>query len=159
MHPAAADDECTASMMDAATSERMHAAVFARRCLALWGGSDAGGECLAVGCDITDPAQVESMMEATRQQYGRLDYAFNNAGMMLFAPCVKCLARVLTACTHGGVAGCVMQQRRSNHLPSTVDHAHRPTELACASAASAAGVNNKAAAIHELPLEVRCRLL
>ncbi|KAF6254905.1 hypothetical protein COO60DRAFT_1537947 [Scenedesmus sp. NREL 46B-D3] len=38
-------------------------------------------ECLAVGCDITQPDQVAAMVSATRDKFGRLDYAFNNAGV------------------------------------------------------------------------------
>ncbi|WIA40913.1 hypothetical protein OEZ86_004573 [Tetradesmus obliquus] len=38
-------------------------------------------ECLAVCCDITQPDQVAAMVAATKDKFGRLDYAFNNAGI------------------------------------------------------------------------------
>ncbi len=43
----------------------------------------AGGrKALAIRCDVTDDAQVASMIERTMSNFGRLDAAFNNAGVM-----------------------------------------------------------------------------
>jgi NAD(P)-dependent dehydrogenase (short-subunit alcohol dehydrogenase family) len=41
---------------------------------------EAGGEAIWVGADVTRAAQVESLVRETMDTYGRLDYAFNNAG-------------------------------------------------------------------------------
>jgi NAD(P)-dependent dehydrogenase (short-subunit alcohol dehydrogenase family) len=41
---------------------------------------DAGGEAVWVETDVTQAAQVQSMVRATQDTYGRLDYAFNNGG-------------------------------------------------------------------------------
>ncbi len=41
----------------------------------------AGGTCTAIETDISQAAQVESMVAHTVERYGRLDCAFNNAGM------------------------------------------------------------------------------
>jgi NAD(P)-dependent dehydrogenase (short-subunit alcohol dehydrogenase family) len=41
---------------------------------------DQGGLVLAVGCDVTSSADVQAALAATVQTFGRLDYAFNNAG-------------------------------------------------------------------------------
>ncbi|MGE8496783.1 MAG: SDR family oxidoreductase [Pseudomonas sp.] len=41
----------------------------------------AGGEALFVRCDVTRDAEVQALMAATVEAYGRLDYAFNNAGI------------------------------------------------------------------------------
>lgn len=41
----------------------------------------AGGEAIAVRCDVTRDEQVKALIEQTLAQYGRLDYAFNNAGI------------------------------------------------------------------------------
>ncbi len=41
---------------------------------------DAGGEAIFVKTDVTDPAQVEALVQAAVDTYGRLDIAFNNAG-------------------------------------------------------------------------------
>jgi NAD(P)-dependent dehydrogenase (short-subunit alcohol dehydrogenase family) len=40
---------------------------------------EAGGDALAVRCDIGDPASISGLVDATRQHYGRLDVLVNNA--------------------------------------------------------------------------------
>jgi NAD(P)-dependent dehydrogenase (short-subunit alcohol dehydrogenase family) len=42
----------------------------------------AGYEAIAVKCDVSDDDQVAVMMERTVAEFGRLDMAFNNAGVM-----------------------------------------------------------------------------
>jgi NAD(P)-dependent dehydrogenase (short-subunit alcohol dehydrogenase family) len=39
-----------------------------------------GGQTLAVGCDVTRGEDVQAALTTTVQTFGRLDYAFNNAG-------------------------------------------------------------------------------
>ena len=47
----------------------------------------AGQRAIAVRCDVSDDAQVAAMVERTVAEFGRLDAAFNNAGVMaLIAP-------------------------------------------------------------------------
>ncbi len=41
----------------------------------------AGHQAIAVTCDVTNTAQVEAMIERAVTTYGRLDAAFNNAGV------------------------------------------------------------------------------
>jgi NAD(P)-dependent dehydrogenase (short-subunit alcohol dehydrogenase family) len=41
----------------------------------------AGGEAQFIRCDVTREAEVKALMEGTVAAYGRLDYAFNNAGI------------------------------------------------------------------------------
>jgi NAD(P)-dependent dehydrogenase (short-subunit alcohol dehydrogenase family) len=41
----------------------------------------AGGEALFVSADVTDATSVEAMVRRTTEHYGRLDVAFNNAGI------------------------------------------------------------------------------
>ncbi|ROL82051.1 short chain dehydrogenase [Pseudomonas protegens] len=41
----------------------------------------AGGEALFVPCNVTHEADVQKLMARTVEAYGRLDYAFNNAGI------------------------------------------------------------------------------
>lgn len=41
-----------------------------------------GWEAQFIACDVTDEAQVAAFMDATIARFGRLDYAFNNAGIM-----------------------------------------------------------------------------
>ena len=42
----------------------------------------AGHKALAVRCDVTDDTQVAAMIDRTVAEFGRLDAAFNNAGIM-----------------------------------------------------------------------------
>lgn len=42
---------------------------------------EAGGEASFVQCDVSDEKQVEAMVAKTLELYGRLDCAFNNAGV------------------------------------------------------------------------------
>jgi len=42
---------------------------------------DAGGEAIFVPCDVSVESQVQALIKETLSIYGRLDYAFNNAGI------------------------------------------------------------------------------
>lgn len=42
----------------------------------------AGGKAFAIRCDVSDDAQVAAMVDRTVAEFGRLDAAFNNAGVM-----------------------------------------------------------------------------
>jgi NAD(P)-dependent dehydrogenase (short-subunit alcohol dehydrogenase family) len=42
----------------------------------------AGHKVIAVRCDVSDDTQVEQMVDRTVAEFGRLDAAFNNAGVM-----------------------------------------------------------------------------
>jgi len=41
----------------------------------------AGGEATFIKCDVTKATEVEALVDQTVKTYGRLDYAFNNAGI------------------------------------------------------------------------------
>ena len=43
--------------------------------------ADKGHKTLAVACDVSDDAQVEAMVKKTVAEFGRLDAAYNNAGI------------------------------------------------------------------------------
>ena len=45
-----------------------------------------GVETLAVKCDITDTANVDSMVDSVMQKFGRIDILINNAGTGAVAP-------------------------------------------------------------------------
>ena len=44
--------------------------------------ASAGHKALAVRCDVSDDAQVAALVQRTVAEFGRLDAAFNNAGVM-----------------------------------------------------------------------------
>jgi NAD(P)-dependent dehydrogenase (short-subunit alcohol dehydrogenase family) len=43
--------------------------------------SDEGHRTLSIVCDVSDDAQVEAMIDKTLLEFGRLDAAYNNAGI------------------------------------------------------------------------------
>jgi len=45
--------------------------------------TSAGGKAISVVCDVTEEAQVAAMVERTVATFGRLDAAFNNAGIQV----------------------------------------------------------------------------
>jgi citronellol/citronellal dehydrogenase len=49
---------------------------------------EAGGEALAVKCDVTDDEQVRAMVQMTMDAYGRIDVLVNNAAITL-RPLIK----------------------------------------------------------------------
>jgi NAD(P)-dependent dehydrogenase (short-subunit alcohol dehydrogenase family) len=50
-----------------------------------------GGDGIFIKCDVSNDPDVKKMVEKTISQYGRLDYAFNNAGIEgLSAPTHEC---------------------------------------------------------------------
>lgn len=52
---------------------------------------ESGGEGIFIQCDVSKPADVKAMIEKTIATYGRLDYAFNNAGIEgMQAPVHEC---------------------------------------------------------------------
>ena len=44
---------------------------------------NAGGDVLALDCDVTDESQVNEMVQRALDRYGKIDVLFNNAGAMV----------------------------------------------------------------------------
>ena len=42
---------------------------------------EQGGRALAVRCDVTQATEVKAALDKTAEAFGRLDFAFNNAGI------------------------------------------------------------------------------
>lgn len=47
---------------------------------------DAGGKAVAVRADVSNPEQVDALIEAAVKNFGRLDILVNNSGIYEFAP-------------------------------------------------------------------------
>ena len=79
---------------------------------------DRGGECLFTHCDVTNSASVEQALEQTLGAYGRLDAAFNAAGIQgevgkLTAECSDENWAALLAVNLTGVWHCMRSQIRT----------------------------------------------
>src|SRR6478609_1588362 len=46
----------------------------------------AGGKASARATDVTDPSQVQALVDGAVEQYGRVDVMLNNAGVMPHSP-------------------------------------------------------------------------
>src|SRR4051794_10037413 len=44
---------------------------------------EEGGKAIGIACNVTDEAQVAAMVDRAVAEYGRLDMAFNNAGIQV----------------------------------------------------------------------------
>lgn len=76
----------------------------------------AGKTAIAIGCDVSNDTQIEAMIARTVSHFGRLDVAFNNAGVMAkVAPIAECSHeewdRVISINLRG-VWNCMMHELR-----------------------------------------------
>jgi NAD(P)-dependent dehydrogenase (short-subunit alcohol dehydrogenase family) len=75
-----------------------------------------GHRALAIPCDVSNDAQVEAMVERTIAEFGRLDAAFNNAGVMAkIAPTAESTLEEFDRVTHvnlRGVWSCMKHELR-----------------------------------------------
>ena len=67
----------------------------------------AGGEALFVATDVADSASAIALMQAALARYGRVDHAFNNAGVTTYAETwdEAAMLRVLAVNLHGVMFG------------------------------------------------------
>jgi NAD(P)-dependent dehydrogenase (short-subunit alcohol dehydrogenase family) len=67
---------------------------------------NGGHRALAIPCDVSNDAQVEAMVEQTVAEFGRLDAAFNNAGVMAkMAPTADSTLEEFDRVTHVNLRG------------------------------------------------------
>jgi NAD(P)-dependent dehydrogenase (short-subunit alcohol dehydrogenase family) len=76
----------------------------------------AGGTAISIACDVADEAQVEKMIDTAVARYGRLDMAFNNAGIQVppsdaADEAIESFERV-TAVNQRGVWACMKHELR-----------------------------------------------
>src|SRR3954452_17521636 len=48
--------------------------------------AERGGQAIAMGCDITSPAEMQALLDLARQHFGGLDVLVNNAGINIPKP-------------------------------------------------------------------------
>ncbi len=65
----------------------------------------AGGEAVAVACDVTDPDQVNSLVTMAVETYGRLDIMHANAGMDISKPVMDFSPDEFDAVVRGNLHG------------------------------------------------------
>ncbi|MGI9134192.1 MAG: SDR family NAD(P)-dependent oxidoreductase [Rhodoferax sp.] len=90
--------------------------------------AQSGAEALAVGTDVADDAQCQALVARTLEHFGRLDAAFNNAGIAGYPQATAeyspaqwqrvidinlsgvfhCMRHELTAMQHGGAGGAIV---------------------------------------------------
>ncbi len=86
---------------------------------------DAGGRAISVVADVADEAQVKNAFDRAQQEFGRLDIAVNNAGLMLWGPILNANTEDwrrminlnvlgLMYCTHAALP--LMKQNGSGHI-------------------------------------------
>src|SRR3954468_18944161 len=85
----------------------------------------AGGKAYARATDVTDPAQVQTLVDAAVEQYGRIDVMLNNAGVMPHSPLerrkIEDWNRTIDVNIKGvlyGIAAALphMQRQKSGHI-------------------------------------------
>jgi NAD(P)-dependent dehydrogenase (short-subunit alcohol dehydrogenase family) len=65
----------------------------------------AGGSAIFIGCDVAKKDDVEAMVKAVVGTYGRLDYAFNNAGIAPVLSTLECTEEAWDACNNINLRG------------------------------------------------------
>lgn len=100
--------------------------------------TSSGGKALAVAADVTDRDQVQRLVDAAVQRYGRIDVLINNAGLMPHSPLARLKIddweEMIDVNLKGvlyGIAAALpyMQQQKAGHIinvSSVAGHKVRP---------------------------------
>lgn len=87
--------------------------------------TDAGGQAVAVACDVADRAQVKALIDAATEHFGRIDVLINNAGIMPLAPIAACRMDDWDDCIDVNIKGLlygigyvlpIMQQQKTGQI-------------------------------------------
>jgi len=70
-----------------------------------------GARALPVPCDVTDPAQLENLVERTVKQFGRIDVLVNNAGGTPPRPALDTSEEMFAAALHFNVTSAFLLSR------------------------------------------------
>lgn len=92
----------------------------------------AGHKAIAVRCDMSDDAQVAAMVDRTVAEFGRLDAAFNNAGVMpRIAPTAESTLEEWERVKSSACTGATQRHSRRTNKDKETNHARnyalRPT--------------------------------
>jgi NAD(P)-dependent dehydrogenase (short-subunit alcohol dehydrogenase family) len=138
---------------------------------------DAGGEATFVKCDVTKASDVEAMVAKCVSLYGRLDYAFNNAGIgpdgkrVMFYEIVDCPEEIWDRTIDINLKGVflcmkyelrqMIKQKYGAIVNTSSVGAVKPALGFCAYSASKAGLNvlTKTAALEVAAYNVRVNVI
>lgn len=73
--------------------------------------TEAGGRALAVPTDVTDAAQVERLVERTKEVFGRIDVVVNNAGANWAKPLIETSPDEIGRLLHVNLLGAMLLTR------------------------------------------------
>lgn len=79
-----------------------------------------GGEALAVTCDVTDPAQLDALVDRTVERFGRIDVLVNNAGGSPPSPALDTSDAMFEQAFHFNVTTAFSLSRRV--VPKMLEH-------------------------------------
>ena len=124
-----------------------------------------GGKVIGIHCDVADESQVADMVERTVAEFGRLDAAFNNAGIQVPRDVAPCRAgwppgRGRHAVPQSPRCPTAVRLRRSRRspgcgTPATASHRWHPWTAAARSPASPAWVGGLARSLRGRPARRR----
>ncbi len=130
-----------------------------------------GGKALAVPTDVTDAEQVQRLVDAAVQTYGRIDVMINNAGLMAHSPLARRKIddwnRMIDVNLKGvlyGIAAALpyMQQQHAGHIinvSSVAGHKVRPGGVVYAATKHAVRVLSEGLRMEVKPYNIRTTVI
>jgi NADP-dependent 3-hydroxy acid dehydrogenase YdfG len=131
----------------------------------------AGGKAVALQTDVTDPAQVQRLVEAAVERFGRVDVIVNNAGLMPQSPLerrkIDDWNRTIDVNIKGvlyGIAAVLpyMQKQKSGHIinvSSVAGHKVRPNGAVYSATKTAVRVLSEGLRMEVKPYNIRTTII